>query len=263
MQRGFFALVVVALLAGCASGEKVTDLRNGNTGLLSYPSSVDNITLRGHLILPQNAAGRVPAMVVAHGSGGPGRREDEWSRFLAEHGIAAFRVDYFGPRNIHAQSKFQPVPHHDANDALSLLKTHPRIDPERIGIIGFSRGAAIALHAANTEGFAAHVGLYPVCGAVGIYNRVASAPALVLIGGRDELVPVFSCEVLVDSARRLGRQVDLKVYPTAYHAWDGDYSGVFYHVAINRSYRMEPDREITQLSRNDVLRFLRNALRME
>lgn len=255
-------VLMLLLLGGCASGEKVVDLGKGNTGWLSYPSSTEKISLLGHLRLPDKVEGRVPAMIIAHGSGGMGTREEQWEHFLVQHGIAAFRIDYFGPRNISAQSKFQPVPHHDAKDALSLLATHPLIDPQRIGIIGFSRGAGIAVQAANTEGFAAHVGLYPSCGAIGVSRGESKAPVLILLGGRDELVPVFSCEFLVDSARQAGRQVELKVYEGAHHAWDGDYAGSIYHPAINRTYRLQPDRQVTAQSREDVLRFLKDAFRM-
>ena len=263
MESKLRVVLLLALLGGCASGEKVTDLSKGNTGWLSYPSSIEKLDLLGHLSLPEKAMGRVPAMIIAHGSGGLDQRSERWASFFVEHGIAAFRIDYFGPRNIGPQSRFQPIPHHDAKDALELLATHPRIDPQRIGIIGFSRGAVIAVQAANVEGFAAHVGLYPTCGAVGISSRNSKAPVLILLGGRDELVPVFSCESLVESARRYaGREVELKVYETAHHAWDGDFVGTFHHVAINRTYRMQPDREVTARSREDVLRFLKGALRM-
>lgn len=262
MRNALRAVLIPLVLAGCATGQKVTDLSKGETGWLSYPSSVEKISLSGHLALPENAQGRVPAMIIAHASGGTDARDERWARFLTGNGIAAFRIDYFGPRGITAHSRFQPVPHHDAADALRLLSTHPRIDPKRIGIIGFSRGANIAVHAANTEGFAAHVGLYPSCMAVSVNRGGSKAPVLILVGGLDDLVPVSSCDFMVRQARQDKRQVELKVYEKAHHGWDGDFSGVFHHRAINKSYRLQPDRQVTEQSRADVLEFLKTVFGM-
>ena len=253
-------LLLLVLLGGCASAEKVADLRQGNTGWVSYPSSIEKIALRGHLALPPGAQGRVPAMIIAHASGGLSSREERWASFFTEHGIAAFRIDYFGPRGISGTSRFQPVPHHDAVDALRLLATHPRIDPARIGIIGFSRGGSIAVNAASREGFAAHVGLYPSCTAAAVRGS-SKAPVLILLAKLDELVSVSSCEVLAKEARRDGRHVELKVYETAHHGWDGDFSGYWRHNALNTSYRLQPDAKVTTQSREDVLRFLRSAFK--
>ena len=61
----------------------------------------------------------------------------------------------------------------DAFAVLDLLKTHPGIDPERIGVMGFSKGGATALLAADERAaralspsssmFALHVAIYPGC----------------------------------------------------------------------------------------------------
>jgi dienelactone hydrolase len=69
----------------------------------------------GSLRLPRDAAGRVPAMVIAHGSGRVGTREAAWA---------------------------------DRLGALRLLAPHPRIDPDRVRIIGFSDGGQVALYTA-------------------------------------------------------------------------------------------------------------------
>lgn len=268
MQYRATILSLLVLLSACASGTKVADLTEGQAGWVTYPSSVEKIDLSGQLVLPERAAARVPAMIIAHASGGLDGRNERWARFLREHGIATFQIDYFGPRAVTAHSVFQPLPVHDAYDALRLLATHPRIDPTRIGIIGFSRGANIALLAANagaeTAGghrFAAHVALYPSCAMARLWKGGSGAPVLLLAGSRDDLVPVSECERLAEAARSVGREITLTVYDGAYHGWDGDTRGVWFHRAINRSYTMLPDESVTARSRKDVLAFLQQALR--
>ena len=125
MKRFTEIALISFLLAGCATS--VTDLSKGETGWVSYPSSIEKINPRGVLSLPEKAAGRVPAMIVAHGSGGMGYVDEHWARFLNENGIAAFRIDYFGPRHIRPDSHFHPWPFHDAKDALALLATQASI----------------------------------------------------------------------------------------------------------------------------------------
>ena len=47
-----------------------------------------------------DAAGRVPAMVIAHGSAGVDVREMAWADRLGALGLATFVVDSFSPRNV-------------------------------------------------------------------------------------------------------------------------------------------------------------------
>jgi dienelactone hydrolase len=127
----------------------------------------------------------------------------------------------------------------------------------------------MALGAANADArltggyrFAAHVALYPTCGTESIVRGGSGAPVLVLIGTLDELTGVSSCERLMAYARAAGRDATLIVYKGAYHGWDGDFSGVWFHRAIKRSYAMYPDQSTTEKSRTDVLVFLKKALRL-
>lgn len=262
------ALITFLLLAGCAAGPQVTDLAQGQSGWVVYPSSAEKISLRGDLQFPAGGSGKLPAVVIAHASGGLDGRSERWARFFREHGIATFKIDYFGPRGISANSAVQPVPTDDTFDALHLLASHPRIDATRIAVIGFSRGAHLAINSASPGytgselRFAAHVGLYPSCGVTHIGKGDAAAPILIMVGSEDDLSPVVQCETLQQDGTAKGRSVTLKIYEGAQHGWDGDYTGVWYHRALNTSYRMRVDRALTERSQQDVLEFLRGPLRL-
>jgi dienelactone hydrolase len=251
------------LFSGTLFAVEVNDLSQGQEGSLSYPSSVEKVTLIGELAFPKQVAAKYPAMVIAHGSGGLDSRSKRWAYFFQEQGIATLTIDYFRPRGVFQNSRTQPTPVHDAIDALRLLATHPRIDPRRISIIGFSRGGHLAYETANTGAgpnelhYAAHIALYPSCSNLGVRRSGLSAPVLLLLGALDELVPVDQCEILADRIRERSGNVTLKTYQGAYHGWDGDYTMDYFQPSLNRSYRIQADASITAQSRMDVIEFLK------
>jgi hypothetical protein len=95
------------------------------------------VDLIGYLEFPRVVDGQVPAMVIMHGSAGPGFRGKSWGKFLREHGIATFRVDYYKTRGISQGGPRGPKSPYDVYAALKVLGTHPRIDNQRIGVMGF------------------------------------------------------------------------------------------------------------------------------
>ena len=58
-------------------------------------SAAKAAVIAGELRLPQGASGRLPVVVLMHGSGGAGAREEFWSKIFNEMGIASFVVDSF------------------------------------------------------------------------------------------------------------------------------------------------------------------------
>jgi dienelactone hydrolase len=118
----------------------------------------------------------------------------------------------------------------DALAALRLLATHPRVDPARIGVIGFSRGGQVALYSAleplrravvdGEQRFAAHVALYPSCSIPYRARQVTGAPILMLLGAADDYTPPQPCRAYADWFRERGAPVRLAEYAGAYHNFD-------------------------------------------
>jgi cephalosporin-C deacetylase-like acetyl esterase len=72
-------------------------------------SAAKAAVIAGELRLPQGAAGRLPAVVLMHGSGGAGAREEFWSKSFNEMGIASFVVDSFSGRGLTSVSANQAL----------------------------------------------------------------------------------------------------------------------------------------------------------
>ena len=209
---------------------------NGPTELVRRTYPVAGSVVVGTLVVPQTADGRTSAMVIAHGSGGilPGR-EDAWAARLNALGIATFVVDSFTPRGLQSTSRDQSrlstmANLADALAALRLLATHPRIDPARIGVMGFSRGGQVALYSAleplrhgMIDGdlrFAAHVALYPSCSIPYRAERLSGAPILMLLGSADDYTPAAACRDYAAWFAAKGVPIEVIAYEGAYHDFD-------------------------------------------
>ena len=95
---------------------------------------------------------RLPAVLV-HPTGGSFAEEMEGICLdLAQRGYFAVAANYQRLDNLREKNPF--IPFRTAEDlvaALRHLKEHPRVDPERIGLLGFSRGAVISLQIASED----------------------------------------------------------------------------------------------------------------
>ena len=187
------------------------------------------------LRLPQGTA-RIPAVVLIHGSGGVGANVDRWAQALNAMGIAAFILDTFTGRGISQTitdqtqlSSFSMIV--DAYKGLELLSQHPRIDPTRIAVMGFSKGGFASLYSSvkrfqrlwGTPGieFAAYISFYTRCDAPLLEDEnVSDRPIRLFHGSADDYVPVAPTRRYVDRLKQAGKDIQLTVYEGARHAFD-------------------------------------------
>ena len=112
--------------------------------------------LKGLLTLPDRVEGQVPAAVLVHGSGASNMDEKVYkmtpfkdlAEGLAERGIASIRYDkrtfVYGRKMRKGTVTVREETIEDAVRAAELLRRDPRVDPERVYIIGHSMGAMLA-----------------------------------------------------------------------------------------------------------------------
>jgi dipeptidyl aminopeptidase/acylaminoacyl peptidase len=115
---------------------------------VSFPSADDNVRISGWFFDVHNKAPG-PAIVLCHGVW-TGRREClPMALRFREAGYNVLCFDF----RAHGLSdgRFTSVGHHETYDvigAVHYLKQRPEVDPSRIGVVGFSMGAAATIQAA-------------------------------------------------------------------------------------------------------------------
>jgi acetyl esterase/lipase len=110
--------------------------------------AVSDPTLTVHL--PDNATGPTPAVVICPGGGYGGLAIDkeghDVARWLNTIGVAGIVLKYRLPRPDISKDQ-TPWPMRDASRAMRLVRSHAadwKIDPARVGIMGFSAGGHLA-----------------------------------------------------------------------------------------------------------------------
>ena len=193
------------------------------------------VTVAGELRIAQGA-GRLPVVVLMHGSSGVGATMEAWVHHFNAMGISTFVIDGFTGRGLTATGPNQALLGRlnlivDIYRSLDILVRHPRVDPERMVLMGFSRGGQAALYASldrfnklwNKSGaqFAAYIPFYPDCStSYATDTEVANRPIRIFHGTPDDYNPVASCKAFVTRLLDTKRDVVLTEYADSQHAFD-------------------------------------------
>jgi len=176
---------------------------------LTGDSNGKPVTVAGEFRIAQGT-GRLPVVVLMHGSGGVGANIEPWVHQFNTMGISTFVIDGFTGRGLTIVSQNQVLLGRlnfiiDIYRALDILARHPRVDPDRIVLMGFSRGGQAALFASldrfnklwNKSGvqFAGYIPFYPDCSTrYATDTEVAARPIRIFHGTPDDYNPVASCK---------------------------------------------------------------------
>ncbi|HET9642943.1 MAG TPA: dienelactone hydrolase family protein [Burkholderiaceae bacterium] len=304
----FGAAIAQAADAGCAREDRpaISFVQFTSPNIAVQPPIPNGLTIKGKLSLPAGSSHghcdggrqRLPAVIILHGSSGIDARGDFYQAALNAAGIATLQIDMWEARGVTGGATRPAAPiltYPDAFSALGFLAQHPQIDPDRIGVFGFSWGGVVSVGSAEQmyarmfgagRTFKAHVANYPVCYAfnntvpqlppaatLGLqFLHPTGAPMLIQIGSKDGYDNgAANCRALarsVDPAQRFIRVVE---YPGASHAWDrlmvpitvtdmfAD-EGSFFSTGKAPIVDLVPDVEEAFASREQVVRFFRRHL---
>lgn len=263
-------LAISAMASGAGTRVNFTSLD------ASHPYNVS-----GTLYLPDGAKGPVPVMVVIHGTGGIDSRGALYREPMLNAGIGMFEVDfktgiYNGTMDRPPNDVMVPL----AFAALKELRKLPSVDPERIGIMGFSMGGGITIRTAveayrkqwmgDDKGFAVHVGFYPVCRYFipeleRTKSQLTGAPMIIFYGtedsyGEGQAVPQLKRLL----ASKYNFDLTTVEYAGATHAFNRNGPALSYAdpAAIGGKGYMKWDPDATNDSVPKVVAFLEKALGM-
>jgi carboxymethylenebutenolidase len=170
-------------------------------------------TIRVDCFLPDDHGQRFPAVIGLHGSGGGHSTMSDPASSLAARGFAVYVPHYFdrtGTVEVNREIIFRhfPIWMKTLWDAVSFVSRQPGVDPERIGLLGFSLGAYLALsNAAIDNRIRAVVEFFGGLPKEMKFFTRRLCPVLILHGAADNTVPV-------EEAYHLQKVLEKKVLPT-------------------------------------------------
>ena len=187
------------------------------------------------------AATNAPAVVLLHGCGGPygraGRLSEhmvEYAKWLNAQGLHALVPDSLTPRGERelctqptgTRKVTQANRRLDALAAIAWLAQRPEVDPQRIGLMGWSNGGSTVLAALNTRRAAVApvqpafaVAFYPGCEAELKRGFETNTRLLMLVGELDDWTPAAACQALARAAGA-GITPEIETYANAHHGFD-------------------------------------------
>lgn len=173
---------------------------------------------------------RKPAVLMLHGADGLTMRGGEYraaARAIAAAGYHVALLHYLD-RTQERWASLATIPHNlrawmnTLGDAITWLQKRPTVDPQRIGLIGISLGAALSLATASQDGRVKAVVDYFGPMPQGFERTTRFPPTLILHGAADPIVPAANAYAIETVLKSLGVPYEIVVYPGQGHVLFGE-----------------------------------------
>jgi len=181
-----------------------------------------NITLEGMISVP-DGPGPFPLVVVCHphplyGGSMHNNVVDAVCSSLGEKEIAWLKFNFRGVGRSGGKFGDGIGEKDDARAAISCGERQAGIDPEKIGLCGYSFGSIVAFPVAVEDGrVKAVAGIAPFVQPENLLNQ-HTRPKLLVCGTRDEFV---NCKALEKVVQEMPEPKEIALYPGVDHFWSG------------------------------------------
>ena len=176
-----------------------------------------------------SSTGPHPAVIALYGSGGGVSGMGSPATMLAAQGFAVFVLHYFdrtGTTHVTDKAAIRsnfPAWGKTVWDAISYIEKHPQVNAKRIGLLGFSLGAYLALSLAVVDSrVKAVVEFFGGLPKEVRFFMQRMCPVLILHGEADAVVPVQEAYDLQSLCEKKGIAYEVKVYPGVGHVFDAE-----------------------------------------
>lgn len=205
-----------------------------------WVKNVNNPSITVFLPPPEKATGA--AIVICPGGGfrelGFNGEGIAPARFMTNLGVAAFALKYRLPRETNSPYKLPDHPKQDIQRALRLIRSRAaewKIDPNRIGVLGFSAGGEVASYASYDDGEGAADAADPIDrlsakvnfqamvypGPLGLPEVVPNnAPPAFFLAANDDRGPARSIASMLPKYQAAKVPIEIHLYSKGGHAFN-------------------------------------------
>ena len=209
----------------------------------------EGLRLRVFLAIPAGGAEPFPSVQIHHAGGGYESIYEHMAVQLAERGMAGIAMIHRGYPGSDGEMEYGKGEILDIGNLTEHMRRRSDIDPDRMGIMGYSRGAHNAILAIEKYDYFKAGALWSV--PVDMLDHVAvnpwidymfggtpdevpeeyhirssihfveqiNCPLLILHGEDDHVIPVRHAHRLAEELKKYGKPFEMETFPKEWHIW--------------------------------------------
>ena len=209
----------------------------------------EGLRLRVYMAIPQVGSKPFPSVQIHHAGGGYEAIYEHMARLLAERGIVGVAMIHRGYSGSDGEMEYGKGEIIDIGNLTEAMRARPFVDPDRMGIMGYSRGGHNAILAIERFDYfkagalwstpvdmlelvrvvpwiAEIIGGFPdqipeeyhIRSSINFVDQV-SCPLLLIHGENDEIVSVSHARRLAEALEAHAKPFEIKIFPGEWHTW--------------------------------------------
>ena len=223
----------------------------GKTGVQQEIFMLDSegLRLRVFLAIPESGPEPFPSVQIHHAGGGYESIYEHMAMELAQRGIIGVAMIHRGYPGSDGEMEYGKGEITDIGNLTEEMRSRPYVDPDRMGIMEYSRGAHNAILAIERYDYfrvgvlwstpvdmVDHVGVNPwisdmfggTADEVPEEYRIRSCiyfvdqincPLLIIHGEDDHVIPVRHAFRLAEALKKYNKPFEMKIFPKEWHIW--------------------------------------------